>query len=928
MSDQTTGDGPSTIDVGVLSGPAQLPAAREKLALEGFEVLGMLGQGGMGVVYKARQRVPSRLVALKMILAGAGATPKQITRFKVEAEALGRLQHPNIVQVHSAGEAEGYPFIALEYIDGQTLAQKWKGLPQPPREVAVIVRTLALAIEHAHQREVVHRDLKPGNVLLAGSSQPKERRYKHDTTTLDDDSVPKISDFGLAKQLDEEFQVSLSGQLIGTPSYMAPEQAVGIEGTVGPAVDIYALGAILYNGLTGRAPFRGETDLETFDQVRFQEPVPPRQLVPKVPVDLETVCQKCLQKDPAKRYASALDLAEDLTRYLESRPIVARPVSRLERVKRWCRRNPMDAALLACLVVALSLGFFATVTLWLRADRQRRIADLARAEAESQRQQALRAEETAKSNEAKAKESAAESRAVLEFFQKNVLAAARPKGKEGGLGKDATIRAAVDAAEPSIAKALAGQPLAESAVRFTLGATYYYLWEPQLALKQYDRALFLREQQLGPDHPDVATLLNQMGMLYDGMGQYAQAESCYLRSLKIEEDRLGNDDLSVADSLNNLGTVYYRTGQYAKAEPLFVRSLNIRERKLPDNHADRADSLNNLANLYRAIGQYARAEPYFLRSLKIKEETLGPGHLDVGSSLNNLGLLYRDMGEYARAEPYLVRSLKIKEDKLDRDHPKVAHSLNSLGNLYMDMGQYAKAEACYRRSLTIRETKLGRDHPEVGRTVQNLADLYSAMGRYGLAEPLFQRALMIREKLGKDHPQVAVSLSSLARLNNELGRPDKAEPLLRRSLQIREAKLGKDHVETLAALRDLADCLLRQDKVIEAEPLARSCLALRQEREPDLWTTFETKRLLGLVLFAQKKYIEAEPLLVAGYQGMRDRESKIPAPERARLSEALKSIVMLYDDWGKKQEAGEWRKRLLSDTAAAKLPDSGFDSRK
>src|SRR5262249_31461917 len=192
MSDQTIGDGSSTIDVGVLSGPANLPAAREKLALEGFEVLGMLGQGGMGVVYKARQRAPSRLVALKMILAGAGATPKQITRLKAEAEALGRLQHPNIVQVHSAGEAEGYPFIVLEYIDGPTLAQKWNGLPQPPREVAMMIRTLALAIEHAHQRDVVHRDLKPGNVLLAGGSQPKEGRSKQDTLTLDGDSLPKI----------------------------------------------------------------------------------------------------------------------------------------------------------------------------------------------------------------------------------------------------------------------------------------------------------------------------------------------------------------------------------------------------------------------------------------------------------------------------------------------------------------------------------------------------------------------------------------------------------------------------------------------------------------------------------------------------------------------------------------------------------------
>jgi WD40 repeat protein len=332
----------------VLAGSA--PAASGVAHIGGYEVLGELGRGGMGVVYRARDPRLKRLVALKMIRADGHADPGQRRRFQTEAESAARLRHPNIVQVYEVGEAGGRPYLALEYVDGGSLAQRLAGTPLPVEEAAPLVETLARAVHAAHQAGVVHRDLKPANVLLAcsdGGGRPggagEEPRYE-----------PKIADFGLAKQLDADTGHTRTGAVVGTPSYMAPEQAWGTAAEVGPPADVYALGAILYECLTGRPPFKGTTALDTLEQVRSRDPVPPSSLRPQLPRDLETVCLKCLHKEPAKRYGSALDLADDLRRFRTGEPIRARPVGRPERFARWCRRNPALAAVGAVALVALT----------------------------------------------------------------------------------------------------------------------------------------------------------------------------------------------------------------------------------------------------------------------------------------------------------------------------------------------------------------------------------------------------------------------------------------------------------------------------------------------------------------------------------------------------------------------------------------------
>jgi hypothetical protein len=325
--------------------PAGLPAGPPELA--GYRVLGFLGKGGMGVVYKALHLPLNRVVALKLMRAGPDADPDLRARFRKEAESAARLQHPNVVQIYEVGQVGEVPYIALEYAEHGTLADRLGGKPQPPRAAAELVRTLARAVHAAHQCGILHRDLKPANVLLQRDPGQGGGELLA--------AIPKIGDFGLARPIEGGSGLSLAGQIVGTPGYMAPEQA-GAGRDVGPAVDVYALGVILYEMLTGRPPFLGHDPLDTLRQVRSQEPVPPSRLQPKVPRDLETVCLKCLHKEPHHRYVPAEALAEDLDRFLAGRPILARRAAPLERLAKWVRRRPAVAALLALSLLGLLLG--------------------------------------------------------------------------------------------------------------------------------------------------------------------------------------------------------------------------------------------------------------------------------------------------------------------------------------------------------------------------------------------------------------------------------------------------------------------------------------------------------------------------------------------------------------------------------------------
>jgi hypothetical protein len=311
--------------------PAPLPV------IDGYEIGELLGRGGMGLVFRAVHKALKRPVALKIVVSGAHAGAQERARFRTEAEAVARLHHPGIVQIYEVGEQAGCPYLAFEFVSGGSLAQQLDGVPMPPRRAAQMLLDLARAVQHAHERGIIHRDLKPGNVLLSEAG------------------VAKITDFGLAKLLDVEQGQTRTGTVLGSPSYMAPEQAAGKLRAIGPVTDVYALGAILYELLTGRPPFVGTSLLETLDQVRTHDPAPPQALQPKVPADLATICLKCLEKDPAHRYPSAAALAQDLDLFLRGEAITARKVTLWNQAARLVGQRQLD----------VNWGALATLTLCL-----------------------------------------------------------------------------------------------------------------------------------------------------------------------------------------------------------------------------------------------------------------------------------------------------------------------------------------------------------------------------------------------------------------------------------------------------------------------------------------------------------------------------------------------------------------------------------
>jgi WD40 repeat protein len=371
------------------------PTAREHWpSLPGYEILAVLGKGGMGVVYRARHLRLNRLVALKRLRSQSG---QELARSRAEAEALAQLQHPNIVQIFELVEHAGQAYLTMELVEGGSLGQRLAGKPQPPHRMAELLEMLARAVQYAHDRGIVHRDLNPSNVLLLSSHDPKgsvDGKAAPSVGSQRNEWVPKLTDFGIAKRLAVESGATQEGEILGTPSYMAPEQAGGRNREIGPATDIYSLGVIVYEMLTGRVPLLGPTTLDTLMLVRTEEPVPPRRLQPKVPRDLETICLKCLEKEPGRRYPSALALAEDLCCFQQGKPIRARPVGRLERMRKWVRRRPTVAALT---LAVLALVLVVTVAAPLVAFREARLRGAADARALDARAAEARARQLADS---------------------------------------------------------------------------------------------------------------------------------------------------------------------------------------------------------------------------------------------------------------------------------------------------------------------------------------------------------------------------------------------------------------------------------------------------------------------------------------------------------------------------------------------------
>jgi hypothetical protein len=790
------------------------------------------------------------------------------------------------------------------------------------------------AVAYAHSRGVLHRDLKPGNIMLG--------RYGE---TL-------VVDWGLAKALDEPepaggteqadlplrpgsgsaLEPTLAGSAVGTPGYMSPEQVDGRVGALGVWSDVYCLGATLYHLLTGHAPCESEQPGEIYQKVLAGAIPRPRSLAPRVAPALEAICLKALALKPEDRYGSAEALRADLERWLADEPVTAYAEPLMIRARRWMRRHRSLVTSAAAVLVfgLIGLAGFATVLAGKNGELKKaneKVSAALEAEraANEKTARALEAETQAKQQKEEALTQSEEARkraeAVLGFLKDDVLATARPEGQGGGLGVDVTVRKAVDAAERKIANAFQDQPLVEADVRDTLGATYWYLGEAALAIRQLERALELRRSKLGPDHHDTLRSRNHLASAYWSAGRTDEAIRMHETTLALQESTLGRDHPDTLATRDNLAAAYYNAGRIAEAVALQEVNLKLSESRLGPDHPGTLTCRDNLASGYRAAGRTAEALALQEANLRLFEAKLGRDHPDTLISRDNLAHVYHVVGRTAEALALQEANLRLFEAKLGPDHPDTLTSRNNLATAYAAAGRTPEAIPLHEANLKLREAKLGPDHHDTLSSRINLALAYWSSGRTDDAIELLEATLKLSEsRLGPDHPVTLTSRNNLANAYTASKQFAQAETLLRDGLERDRKRFGAADPRTAGAMAQLGSNLIQQRKWTEAESILRECLAVREKAQPDDWSTFYTRSLLGSSLIGQNKLVEAEPLILAGYEGLKVRAARMPPQAKPRLAEAAERLVRLYGAWGKPDKAVLWKTKL----GLADLPDEVF----
>jgi serine/threonine protein kinase/Flp pilus assembly protein TadD len=899
-----------------------------------YHLLQKIGEGGMGEVWLAEQKEPvRRRVAVKLVKAGM-STQEVIGRFESERQALALMEHPMIAKVFDAGStADGAPYFVMEYVAGVPITEYCDSHRLSINERLDLFTQVCEGVRHAHQKAVIHRDLKPSNILVG---------------ELDGRPIPKIIDFGVAKALSQKLTAHTMftrvGSLVGTPEYMSPEQALSSGEDVDTRTDVYSLGIVLYELLAGGPPIelrkiafdeylrrlRDEDPPKPSTKIRTQDAATttelarrrqtePATLVKEVGGDLDSIALKALEKDRSRRYGSAEGFAADIARYLRNEAVMAVPPSSVYRARKFANRHRWGLAMACAFVVVLAAATVISIRQSMRANREAAVAE-----------------------------------AVNDFLQNDVLAQASASKQASPSTKpdpDLKVRAALDRAAARIDGKFAGQPEVEASIRDTVGQTYADLGLYSEARSQVERAVDLNRRTLGAtnpktlkamshlggiaelqgkypeaealltealgsqrrvlgaEHPDTLDSENNLAIVYDDEGKYPQAEALQSQILEIRRRVLGPEHRETLGSMNDLAVLYDEEGKFTQAEALYNQTLEARRRVLGAEHPATLMTGANLAIVYDEEGKYVQAEQLYTETLEARRRVLGPEHPDTLSSMNNLANLYFDEGEYEKAEPLYTQTLEIKRHVLGPDHPDTLSAMNNLGGDYYREGKYPQAEALFSQIVEARRRVLGPEHTGTLKSMHNLALVYGGEGRYAEAEALFAQTLAVATRVMDPENRFTLSyVSEFGFIYQKQGKYSLAETYAAQALAGRLHSLGAEHPDTIASEVDLALAYVSERKFAEAEPVAREAVETNKKVQPDDWQRFRAESLLGACLAGQKKYAEAEPLLLEGYQGMLARKGRISVPDRYHLDRAQEWLIQFYVDCGKPDKAAEWKK--------------------
>jgi non-specific serine/threonine protein kinase/serine/threonine-protein kinase len=778
------------------------PAAAIGSRIGPYEIVELLGEGGMGVVYLAEQSEPiRRRVALKLIKLGMD-THEIVTRFESERQTLAMMEHPSIAKVHDAGvSADGRPYFVMEYVPGRPMTDYCDEQCLDLDRRLALFETACDAIQHAHHKGIIHRDVKPSNVLV---------------TEVDGRPAVRVIDFGVSKAVEQEgggrSLFTRHGVVVGTPEYMSPEQAAVPGRAVDTRTDVYALGLLLYELLTGALPFSvGQRDAGSIDEVyrKIREDTPPRPssrvamlgergagvaakrgldastLTRRLRGDLDWIVLRCLEKDPDRRYASPRELVEDLRRHRRREPVEAGPPSNIYRLNKFVRRNRVALAFAGLTFLAL-VTFSVVMTVF--AGRVARERDRANREAEV---------------------AGEVSRFLVDLFEVSEPGEAR--------GASISAREILDQGATRVA-GLSGRPELQARMMETIGVVYKKLGLLNDAAPLLDRSLAIRLDELGESHPDTIQSMLQLADVSAAQGRLGEAETLLGRARDTATRTLGDEHPATLSAMADLAVVLHFQGRLDEAEGAYRETLDRRRRILGDSHSDTLETMNNLAALLVARGDLAGAERHLRQAFEGRRHALGADHPEVLDSAINLGVVLQSLGRLDEAEPFCREAVEIGR-RIRPDHPKTLVSINNLGKLLELQGKVDEAEVFYVEALEAFTRTVGSEHADTISAMGNLGNLYTTLLRLEEAEPLLAGAAQaVQRSLPREHIVTGYTLRKYGRFLTAAGRYDEARTMLLDADSILTSAAGADHPQTRKVREDLSELSEVRRRADEPEP--------------------------------------------------------------------------------------------------------------